>query len=107
MKAPKENSIISISKLFNNAQLQLQKILFYFLLFAFGLTFGVILSFYLKNFSFNLQFAKFSFSALSLHFMKVRIIASIGLKFPFPPAKMHPTRDDYLLVNELNRPEYS
>ena len=39
--------------------------------------------------------AESSFSPLSLHLTKVRIFASLGLKFPFSPAKMHPTRDDY------------
>ena len=38
--------------------------------------------------------AKSSYSALLLHPTKVRIFASPGLKIPFSPAKMHPTRDD-------------
>ena len=46
-------------------------------------------------------------SHLLLHLTKVRIFASPTLKIPLSSAKMHPTRDDYELVNELNRPEYS
>ncbi|XP_047308413.1 glycosyltransferase BC10-like [Impatiens glandulifera] len=38
-------------------------ILSYILLFAFGLTFGIILCFFLSNFSVNLQVTQFSFSA--------------------------------------------
>ena len=55
----------------------------------------------------TLTSTKSPFSALSLHFTKVRIFASTGLKFPFPPAKMHPTRDDYYTRQRINRPEYS
>ena len=51
--------------------------------------------------------AKLPFFCLSLHFTKVRIFASTDLKFPFSPAKMHPTRDDYYTRQRINRPEYS
>ena len=39
--------------------------------------------------------AKSPFFSPSLHLTKVRIFTSPGLKIPFSPAKMHPTRDDY------------
>ena len=55
----------------------------------------------------QLKPANTSFSALSLHLIKVRLFFSPGLKNHLLPRKMHPTRDDYQLVNELNRPEYS
>lgn len=111
MKAPKENSIISISKLFNNAQLQLQRILFYFLLLAFGLTFGVILSFYLKNFSFNLQFAKFSFSAnsTSSQFLVPNLKAEVGhiglTEYLKLPKVMHDMDDEELLWRASMAPQ--
>ncbi len=43
----------------------------------------------------QLQSAKSTFSALLLHFTKVRIFAFPGLKNRLFPRKMHPTRDDY------------
>lgn len=62
MKGQKQNPLASISK-FLNSQLHPHNILSYFVLFGCGLTFGVTLSFYLKSFSFSLQFIQFSFSA--------------------------------------------
>ena len=49
----------------------------------------------------NYKSSKSPFSAFSLHLMKVRIFASTDLKFPFSPAKMHPTRDDYYTCQRI------
>nr|XP_043624859.1 glycosyltransferase BC10-like [Erigeron canadensis] len=54
-------NMISLFKMFN-APLHLSNLLSLVLFFAFGLCFGVILTFQLKNVSFNLQFTQFSLS---------------------------------------------
>ncbi|KAI3502597.1 hypothetical protein L1887_30775 [Cichorium endivia] len=51
--------IVSLSKTFN-ARFQLANLLSVILFFGFGLCFGIILTFHLKNVSFNLQFTQFS-----------------------------------------------
>ena len=33
-------------------------------------------------------------------------VSSFSLSLHFPPAKMHPTRDDYYTRQRINRPEY-
>ncbi|KAG6655782.1 glycosyltransferase BC10-like [Carya illinoinensis] len=62
MKGQNQKPINSVSKLLN-CQLHLHYILLYFVLFGCGLTFGVILSFYLKSVSLSLQFVHLSFSS--------------------------------------------
>lgn len=101
-----QNPITSVSKLFS-VQLHLQNILSYFLLFACGLTFGVILSFYLKNFSFSLQFTQFSFSASSPQSQLPSAqlgqnftagVDHVGLKeYLKPPKLKHDMNDEELL----------
>jgi hypothetical protein len=49
-----QGSLPSNTKLFN-AQMHLQNLVFYFLLFCSGLALGLTLSFYLRDFSFNFQ----------------------------------------------------
>ena len=61
MKVLNQNPLNFFSKLFN-FQLNLLNLLFYFLLFGGGLTLGMVLSFYMKDLSFSLQLAQFSFS---------------------------------------------
>ncbi|CAH1416985.1 unnamed protein product [Lactuca virosa] len=56
-----QNQMISLFKLFN-APLHLSNLLSLILFFAFGLCVGIILTFHLKNVSFNLQFTQFSLS---------------------------------------------
>ncbi|KAM1520754.1 hypothetical protein ACFX10_011096 [Malus domestica] len=64
MKGPNQNPLNFFSKLFN-VQLHLLNLLFYFLVFGGGLTLGMVLSFYMKDFSFSLQLAQFSFFSTS------------------------------------------
>jgi hypothetical protein len=71
------NPLTQIAKILN-APSQLVNLLSCILFFAFGLTFGIILTFHLKKISFNLQFTQFSLSASPL------------LAPPIPPAKMEP-----------------
>lgn len=102
MKAQNQNSI---SKLFN-VQLNLHNIISYFLLFACGLTFGLILSFYLKDFSLSLQFTQLSFSANSQSPPSSQLLGTnlkagnvhIGLKeYLKPPKVMHDMDEEELL----------
>ncbi|XP_059655483.1 glycosyltransferase BC10-like [Cornus florida] len=53
--------LASAMKLFN-APFQFANLLSYVIIFAFGLTFGIILSFHLQNFSFNLRVTQLSLS---------------------------------------------
>lgn len=55
----------TVVKIFNYAPIQFVNLLCYVLFFAFGLTFGIIITFQLRNFSFNLQFTRFSLSTSS------------------------------------------
>ncbi|XP_057961698.1 glycosyltransferase BC10 [Malania oleifera] len=61
MKSQNQNPAASVFKLFNS-QWHLFNLLSCFLFFAFGLTFGLILSFYIKSFPFNLQVSHLSLS---------------------------------------------
>ncbi|KAK7280453.1 hypothetical protein RJT34_25517 [Clitoria ternatea] len=64
MKGPNNQyPLNSVSKLFS-VQLHFVQILTYILLLGFGLTIGIIISFYLKDCSFSLQFTQLSLSAL-------------------------------------------
>ena len=54
-----------LSRLSNVVQLHFMNMLTYFLLFGCGLTFGIIVTSYMKDFSFNLQFTQFSISTSS------------------------------------------
>lgn len=56
---PQQRPIFSIATF--NSNLQLLNLLSHFILFGFGLSFGIITTIYLKNFSFNLLTAQFSF----------------------------------------------
>ncbi|PSR91141.1 Glycosyl transferase, family 14 protein [Actinidia chinensis var. chinensis] len=62
MKNQYQNPLASATKLFNNP-LNLTNLISYFIFFAFGLIFGLTLSFSLQNLSLNLQITHFSFSA--------------------------------------------
>ncbi|KAK7343417.1 hypothetical protein VNO77_12135 [Canavalia gladiata] len=97
----------SVSKVFN-AQLHFVQFLTYILILGFGVTLGIILSFYLKDCTFSLQFTQFSLSALPrtppLARPKAKIEISnnnsshIGLKeFLKPPHVMHDMDDEELL----------
>ncbi|KAM7464317.1 hypothetical protein LguiA_032438 [Lonicera macranthoides] len=108
-----QNPLAQIAKIFN-APLQLVNLLSCIFFFAVGLTFGIILTFHLKNISFNLQFTQFSLSTSPLQvsppppppklaspsipqtnsYGKI----SIGLReFLKPPAVMHDMNDEELL----------
>ncbi|KAA8532682.1 hypothetical protein F0562_032715 [Nyssa sinensis] len=62
MKNENQNPLASATKVFN-APFHLSNLLPYFIIFAFGLIFGILLSFDLRNFPFNLEFRQFSLSA--------------------------------------------
>ncbi|XP_015895550.2 glycosyltransferase BC10 [Ziziphus jujuba] len=109
-----QNPLNLLSKLFN-FQLQLLNFLTYFLLFGCGITVGIILSFYLKSFSFNLQFTQFSLSTSSSPSSSSSSVSQmimpnvepqkpnvttprIGLEeFLKPPNVMHDMNDEELL----------
>lgn len=103
-----QNPLNLLSKLFN-FQIQLLNFLSYFLLFGCGITVGIILSFYLKSFSFNLQFTQFSLSSSSSSASQMIMpnvepekpnstITRIGLEeFLKPPNAMHDMNDEELL----------
>ncbi|KAF8407787.1 hypothetical protein HHK36_006923 [Tetracentron sinense] len=108
MKNPQPHQPTSIAKLLN-AQLHLLSLLSYILFFGFGLAIGIIISFYLKDFSFNLQATHFSPTSQSSspppplllsHFLAngTSNFTRIGLKeYVIPPIVMHDMDDDELL----------
>ncbi|XP_045819110.1 glycosyltransferase BC10-like [Trifolium pratense] len=55
-----QQSLNSISRHFNSNNLQLIRFLSYFIFLAFGVTIGIIISFYLKTFNLSFQFTQFS-----------------------------------------------
>nr|XP_043608312.1 glycosyltransferase BC10-like [Erigeron canadensis] len=81
-------TIISLSKLMN-ARLQLSNLLSIIIFFGFGLCFGIILTFHLKNVSFNLQFTQFSISTTSTNTDPNDVIS---LPSPPPPAQTQKQR---------------
>ncbi|KAF5940293.1 hypothetical protein HYC85_021460 [Camellia sinensis] len=83
MKNQYQNPLFSSTKLFN-ARLQLANLISYFIFFVFGLTFGIIISFYLKDMSLNLQVTQFSFSA-STSSTPPPLSLSLPLSPPPPP----------------------
>ena len=100
----------SVSKLFNT-QVHFVKFLTYILILGFGVTIGVILSFYLKDCTFSLQFTQLSVSALPRKaslppppppppITKPQVIndSHVGLKeFLKPPPVMHDMDDEELM----------
>ncbi|KAI3733934.1 hypothetical protein L6452_13393 [Arctium lappa] len=60
-----QNTVISPLKLFHTPLLQPSNLLSLILFFAFGLCFGILLTFQLKNVSFNLRFNQFSLSTIA------------------------------------------
>ncbi|KAJ9535216.1 hypothetical protein OSB04_un001705 [Centaurea solstitialis] len=99
-------SMISLFKFFN-APLHLINLLSILLFFAFGLCFGIILSFHLKNVSFNLQFTQFSLSTITSAASSAIVTppqstappaVKVGLKnYLNPPELMHDMSDEELL----------
>ena len=95
------SSLNSISKLFN-AQIHLSHILSYFVLLVCGVTFGIIISFSLKNCNFSLQFTQYSskIPPLPPPIAKLETFNSsqIGLKeYLKPPNVTHDMNDEELL----------
>lgn len=89
----------SIQKLFN-AQMHLQNLVSYFLIFCSGLALGLTLSFYLKGFPFNLQLNQFlsPTSPPLLISLKTKNLTRVGLKeYLKPPDVMHDMEDNELL----------
>lgn len=97
-------------KLFNVQLHHLINVLSYFLLFVVGITLGMILTFYLKDFSFSLQLAQFSFTTSSSssnpNMIMPTVIAAptnmshhrIGLgNYLKPPKVLHDMDDEELL----------
>ena len=89
----------SIQKLFN-AQMHLHNLVSYFLIFCSGLALGLTLSFYLKDFPFNLQLNQFlsPTSPPVLISLKTKNLTRVGLKeYLKPPDVMHDMKDKELL----------
>ncbi|KAL7604149.1 glycosyltransferase BC10 [Lactuca sativa] len=101
-----QNQMISLFKLFN-APLHLSNLLSLILFFAFGLCFGIILTFHLKNVSFNLQFTQFSLSTTTNTAVPADVITTpqttppppkVGLgSYLNPPELMHDMTDEELI----------
>ncbi|CAH1416935.1 unnamed protein product [Lactuca virosa] len=101
-----QNQMISLFKLFN-APLHLSNLLSLILFFAFGLCFGIILTFHLKNVSFNLQFTQFSLSTTTNTAAPADVITTpqttppppkVGLgSYLNPPELMHDMTDEELI----------
>ncbi|KAD4983062.1 hypothetical protein E3N88_19733 [Mikania micrantha] len=105
-------SLISLFKLFN-APLHLSNLLSLMLFFVFGLCFGIILTFHLKNVSFNLQFTQFSRSNTTTTEAALAAISDlvtvtvpeatltpekVGLRsYLTPPEPMHDMTDEELI----------
>ncbi|KVH96273.1 uncharacterized protein LOC112528454 [Cynara cardunculus var. scolymus] len=82
-----------------NAPLQLANLLSLILFFGFGLCLGIILTFHLKNVSFNLQFTQFSLSTDTDHdHQTVSSPPKIGLEdYIHPTDLMHDLSDQQLI----------
>ncbi|KAK9277460.1 hypothetical protein L1049_007004 [Liquidambar formosana] len=117
MKSQNQNPIASAIKLLN-AQIQPLNLLSYFIFFVFGLSFGIITSFHLKNLSFNLQFGQLSPSvstppATPLPPSSYLVANSsntnrTGLKeYLKPPSVMHDMDDEELLWRASMTPRIS
>lgn len=100
-----QNPIMSLFKVFN-APLHLANLVSLILFFAFGLCFGIILTFHLKNVSFNLQFTQFSLSTTTAAPADVIITPQqitppppkVGLEsYLNPPELMHDMTDEELI----------
>ncbi|KAE9618733.1 hypothetical protein Lal_00046997 [Lupinus albus] len=88
--------INSISKLFN-AQLQCLHSLTYVIVLAFGVTIGIIISFYLQNCIFSLQLTRLSLSSMPQITKEEILNHSMALKeFLKPPNIMHDMDDEEL-----------
>jgi hypothetical protein len=102
-----QQSLNSLSRHFNSNNLQLIRFLSYFIFLAFGVTIGIIISFYLKSFNFNLQFTQFSSQKVShvpspplqpVVYNSSLNHSHIGLKkFIEPSHVVHDLSDDELL----------
>ncbi|KAK2375866.1 glycosyltransferase BC10 [Trifolium repens] len=102
-----QQSLNSLSRHFNSNNLQLNRFLSYFIFLAFGVTIGIIISFYLKSFNFNLQFTQFSSQKVShvpspplqpVVYNSSLNHSHIGLKkFIEPSHVVHDLSDDELL----------
>ncbi|KAI3497865.1 hypothetical protein L1887_33458 [Cichorium endivia] len=100
-----QNPMMSLFKVFN-APLHLANLVSLILFFAFGLCFGIILTFHLKNVSFNLQFTQFSLSTTTAAPADVIITPQqttpappkVGLEsYLNPPELMHDMTDEELI----------
>lgn len=98
-----QNLSTSFTKLFN-AQLHILNLLSFFIFFGCGLIFGIVLSFSLKDFSFNLHITQFSLSPpstsikLAASSQKLSNSSRVGLaEFLKPPNTTHDMEDAELL----------
>lgn len=80
MKHQNQNPLPTVVKIFNHAPTQFFNLLYYILFFAFGLTFGIIITFQLKHLSFNLQFTGFSISTSSQLLESPELLSSTNTK---------------------------
>ncbi|KAI3720062.1 hypothetical protein L6452_20972 [Arctium lappa] len=95
-------SMISHFKFFN-APLHLINLLSIILFFGFGLCFGIILSFHLKNVSFNLQFTQFSLSTTTATATTTTTTTTSDVITP--PQSTTPPPTNAGLTSYLNPPE--
>ncbi|KAK1386961.1 Melanoma inhibitory activity protein [Heracleum sosnowskyi] len=109
----KNQNQVFTPKVFGPSIQGLVTVLYYILFFAIGLTFGIIITFHSKNFSFNLQLTQFSlstssfspapplsfWSSLASHSsVNTTLESRIGLQeYLKPPKLMHDMNDDELL----------
>lgn len=105
----KNQNHVFTPKIFTPSIQGLVTVLYYILFFAIGLTFGIIITFHSKNFSFNLQLTQFSLStssyspspplSFSSPFSLYKTLKNrIGLReYLKPPRLMHDMNDDELL----------
>lgn len=107
MKHQNQNSLPTVVKIFNYTPTNFLNLLYYVFFFAFGLTFGVIITFQLKHLSLNLQFTRFSISTSSRVVSEDKLTGTsittslprVGLdEYLKPPSKvMHDMTDEELL----------
>ncbi|KAF5751905.1 hypothetical protein HS088_TW02G00924 [Tripterygium wilfordii] len=97
MKSQNQNFPTPFTKLFNT-QIQFLNLLSSSILFAFGISFGILIGFYLKDILFSLRITQFSLSTSSLAPTTPSPTSRIGLEdYLKPPNITHDMEDEELL----------
>ncbi|XP_024989893.1 uncharacterized protein LOC112524342 [Cynara cardunculus var. scolymus] len=89
-----QNTVVSPLKLFHTPSLQPSNLLSLILFFAFGLCFGILLTFQLNNVSFNLRFNQFSLSTTTI------TTAAASTSFP-PPSTPKIGLENFIHPSEI------